>query len=60
MVFHLYEQYLGINLTGENLGHYENATIFHNKAVSAFQKSNIQTYIDNMNIAYNEYLKIIL
>lgn len=60
MVLHLYEQYLGVNLTGKNLGHYQNATIFHNKAVSAFQKSNIQIYIDNMNIAYDEYLKIIL
>ena len=60
MVFHLYEQYLGMNLTGENLGYYQNATIFHIKALSAFQKSNIQAYIDNMNIAYDEYLKIIL
>ena len=59
LVFHQYEQYLGANLTGENLGHFQNATIFHNNAISAFQHSNIQVYIDNMNLAYDEYLSII-
>ncbi len=59
LVFHQYEQYLGVNLTGENLGHFQNATIFHNNAISAFQHSNIQVYIDNMNLAYGEYLSII-
>ena len=59
LVFHQYEQYLGANLTGENLGHFQNATIFHNNAISAFQHSNIQAYIDNMNLAYDEYLSII-
>lgn len=59
LVFHQYEQYLGVNLTGENLGHFQNATIFHNTAISAFQHSNIQAYIDNMNLAYDEYLSII-
>ena len=59
LVFHQYEQYLGMNLTGENLGHFQNATIFHNTAISAFQHSNIQSYIDNMNLAYDEYLSII-
>jgi len=59
LVFHQYEQYLGVNLTGENLGHFQNATIFHNNAISAFQHSNIQAYIDNMNLAYDEYLSII-
>ena len=59
LVFHQYEQYLGVNLTGENLGHFQNATIFHNTAISEFQQSNIQSYIDYMNLAYDEYLSII-
>ncbi|UCD13985.1 MAG: transglutaminase domain-containing protein [Thermoplasmatales archaeon] len=60
MVYHQYEKYLGVNLTGENLGHLQNATTFHLKAIAEFQQSNIQTYIDNMYLAYYEYLKIIL
>jgi hypothetical protein len=60
LVFHQYEQYLGMNLTGTNLRHFQNATIFHNTAISEFQHSNIQAYIDNMNKAYSEYLCIIL
>lgn len=59
LVFYQYEHYLGMNLTGENLGHFQNATIFHNTAISAFQNSNIQSYIDYMNLAYDEYLSII-
>lgn len=59
LVYHQYEQYLGVNLTGENLGHFQNATIFHNNAISAFQHSNIHLYINNMNLAYDEYLSII-
>ncbi len=60
LVYHQYEKYLGEDLTGDNLGHYQNATVFHLNAIQAFQQSNIQTYIDNLNLAYQEYLKIIL
>jgi hypothetical protein len=60
MVFHFYEQYLGTNLTGENLGYYENATVFRNTAIIAFQQSDIHEYVINMNLAYNEYVKISL
>lgn len=58
LVYHQYEQYLGENLNSENLGYFKNATRFHANAISAFQLSNIQLFIDNMNLAYDEYLKI--
>jgi hypothetical protein len=60
LVYHQYEKYLGKDLTGDNLGHYQNATEYHLNAIDEFQQPNIQTYIDYMNLAYQEYLKIIL
>lgn len=60
LVYYQYEKYLGEDLSGENLLYHQNATKFHLNAIAAFKGSNIQLYIDNMYLAYQEYLKIVL
>ena len=59
-VFIEYQSYLGLNLTGDNLSHFIKATIYQKNATHELQNSDIQGYIDNMNLSYDEYSSIIL
>jgi hypothetical protein len=58
-VFHKYEYYLGMNLTGDNLNHFQNATSFQFEAINEFNKSNdIFGYILYLIVANEEYNEI--
>ncbi|MBN1280865.1 MAG: transglutaminase family protein [Candidatus Thermoplasmatota archaeon] len=60
-VFRSYQQYLGENLTGENLLHFDNAVDNQTAAVlSLKQYSDVEGYLAGMNQAYDEYLQIII
>jgi hypothetical protein len=60
-VFDNYEYYLGMNLIGENLGHFENATDYQLKALNELKESNdVSDYINFMNMANDEYNKIVI
>ena len=59
IVFRQYQTYLGMNLTAENQGYFENATEYQNHAIVEFTTyQDIDGYLYQMNLAYNEYLKI--
>ena len=59
MTLMFYEQYLGSNLIGENLQHFENAVTYQKQAILALQQSQeLDGYINNMNLAYTEYQEI--
>lgn len=59
MVFRYYQEYLGMNLTGENLLRYENATSYQKQAILALTHSqDIDGYLMFLNRAYSEYLEI--
>jgi hypothetical protein len=60
LVFTFYQQYLGMNLTGDNLGHFTNATIYQQHALEDFTDMDIFNYIVNMDRAYDEYKQIIV
>lgn len=61
IVFHKYEYYLGMNLTGENLGYFENATAYQFQAINDFKGSNnVSGYINYLNKANEEYDEIII
>ena len=58
-VFNYYQKYLGFNLTGNDIGHFQNATNAQKKAIDEFKdNSNAQGYISNMIYSYDEYAKI--
>ncbi|MEA3458248.1 MAG: transglutaminase-like domain-containing protein [Candidatus Thermoplasmatota archaeon] len=55
-VFHQYEKYLKMNLTGENLGHLQDAISFQKQATSELQENDdINEYIYFIDKAYDEY-----
>jgi transglutaminase-like putative cysteine protease len=57
--FRYYEKFLGSNLTGLNLGHFNNATMYHHQALQTFQnQKDINQYIILMSEAIDEYQKI--
>ena len=59
MTLMFYEQYLGTNLIGEKLQHFENAVAYQKQAILALQQSqDLDEYISNMNQAYIEYEEI--
>jgi hypothetical protein len=59
MVFHQYEQYLGMNLTGGNLQHFQNATGYQKQAINALAESNdLDDYLFFMDQAFDEYKQI--
>lgn len=61
IVFHKYEHFLGINLTGENLAHFENATEYQFQAINDFKGSDdVSGYINYLNKANEEYDEIII
>jgi hypothetical protein len=59
MVFRYYQEYLGVDLTGENLLRYENATSYQKQAILALtQSKDFDGYLMFLNMAYSEYLEI--
>jgi len=58
-VFHQYEKYLGMNLTGENLEHLQDAISYQKQATSELQENDdINEYIYFIDKAYDEYKEI--
>jgi hypothetical protein len=58
-LFPLYQQYLGMSLTGENLGYYYNATTYQQEALNLLKdQGDIHGYIDLVEQAYEEYRRI--
>jgi hypothetical protein len=61
MVFLLYQQYLGKNLTSENLQHYQNALSYQKQAILSFKQSQEPSgYQSFIILAYTEYKEIII
>ncbi len=58
MVFRLYQKYLGENLTGENLQHFQNASMYQKEAIITLKGNNPEGYISFLNRAYDEYKEI--
>jgi hypothetical protein len=57
-VFHNYENYLGKDLSNENLEHFQNALFYQKEAMALFLEKDISAYIYFMNKAYQEYSEI--
>ncbi|MEM0466286.1 MAG: transglutaminase-like domain-containing protein [Candidatus Thermoplasmatota archaeon] len=61
VVFRLYQQYLGLNLTGDNKLHFEQAVLYQQKALKEFSENqDIHGYLLNLDLAYGEYKQIII
>jgi hypothetical protein len=59
MVLMFYEQYLGSNLGGENLQHFQNAIAYQKQAILELKQSqDPDGYLSLMNLAYTEYAGI--
>jgi hypothetical protein len=59
MVLRFYEQYLGSNLSGENLQHFQNAVTYQKQAILTLKQSQEpEGYLNFMNLAYTEYEEI--
>lgn len=54
-VYELHTKYIGVNLTGDNLFHFDNALLAQKNAIECFNQSDVIGYLDNMTIAYDEY-----
>jgi hypothetical protein len=59
IVFRQYQNYLGVNLTGENLLHFQNATSFQREAITAMKAHDIGGYISFLDKAVDEYAQIL-
>lgn len=58
-VFNKYEYYLGMNLSGDNLNHFQNATSFQFEAINELKESDdIFSYILYLIVANEEYNEI--
>jgi hypothetical protein len=57
-VFREYQSYLGVHLTGQNLYHFQNATLYQKNAISSLKGNNTEGYISFLNRAYDEYKEI--
>ena len=60
VVFRAYQNYLGMNLTGDNLLHFQNATSLQHDALNALTEHNTTGYVSCLTQASEEYQKIIL
>jgi hypothetical protein len=59
IVFHQYQEYLGINLTGDDQLHYNNAILYQKQAIFVLKQSqDIDDYLTSLNMAYDEYQEI--
>ena len=59
-VFHQYQYYQGMNLTNENMEHFQNATTNQFNAINELKISNVTQYIFFINKAINEYSAIVI
>jgi hypothetical protein len=60
-VFQQYKQYLGKNLTGDNLQHFQEGLIYQKEAINKIRHTkNIEDYIYYLEKAHQEYKKITL
>ncbi|MDH7507296.1 MAG: transglutaminase-like domain-containing protein [Candidatus Thermoplasmatota archaeon] len=59
-VFHQYQKYQGMNLTGENVQHFQNATSYQFDAIKQLKNENVSKYISIMNKALDEYNAIVI
>ncbi len=57
-VFREYQKTLGLNLTGDNLVHFQNATVHQKDAIAALKGNNTEGYIAFLQNAYDEFLEI--
>ena len=57
-VFRQYQKYLEVNLTDENLHHFQNATMYQKDAINTLKGNNTEGYISFLNKAYDEYKEI--
>ena len=59
MVFHQYEQYLGMNLSGENQEHFQKAVDYQKQAIDKLiETEDPNEYIFYMDLAFDEYKEI--
>jgi len=58
-VYELHVRCMGMNLSGEDLLHFDSAISAQKNAIECFKQSDITGYLNNMTIAYNEYREII-
>jgi len=58
VVFRQYQNYLGMNLSGANLLHFQNATSYQHEAITAMQGHDAPGYIAFLNQASEEYTQI--
>ena len=59
-VFHQYQYYQGMNLTNENMEHFQNATTNQFNAINELKINNVTQYIFFINKAINEYSAIVI
>jgi len=59
-VFHKYQYYLGMNLSFENMQHFQNATTYQFQATSQLKIGDVSQYILFMNKAIDEYNAIVV
>ena len=58
-IFHLYQNTMELNLSGENLSHFNNATHYQKEAINILQQTqDLTQYILKMTNALHEYQKI--
>jgi len=61
MVFRQYQKYLGVNFTGENLLHFQNAISYQKQAILSLKQSqDPDGYLRFMNQSYDEYQEIVI
>ncbi len=58
VVFRQYQRYLGMNLSGADLLHFQNATSLQHQAIAAIQGHDVPGYIAFLNQASEEYSEI--
>lgn len=56
--WNFYIYYLGKNLSEIRTGYFQNATHYQKHAVYCFEQKNLNGYLENITLAYNEYRKI--
>jgi len=57
-VYELHTRYFGMNLSGEQMIHYNNAVCAQHNAIDCLHQSNVDGYLENITIAYDEYNQI--
>jgi hypothetical protein len=61
IVFRQYQKYMGLNFTGENLMHFQNAIAYQKQAILSLKQSqDPDDYLRFMNQSYDEYKEIMI